>query len=441
MAIVSPFDVAAAYRDRDHFAFLDSSQADREQGRYSILGWDPQVVFRSKSRLVDIRSNGRWSRTEEDPIQALERLFEGWGPDSPRSGRFGGGAIGYFGYDLFRYLEGHGTTSAFDDLNLPDCCVAIYDNLRVYDHLTGEWNMNVTVPTAISTPKKTEEKQQPVPPESNMTYAQYLSAVRKALDYIAAGDVYQVNLSQRFCHSVDAAPFDIFTRLRSANPSHYGAYLNYGDHTVISASPELFLKREGTTIETRPIKGTRPRGHTPVEDTTLRNELLGSEKDAAELAMIVDLERNDLGRVCEYGSVEVTEHRTVDELPTLFHTVSTVRGKLRERTSIVDILRATFPGGSISGCPKIRAIQIIDELEPTRRHVYTGAIGFIGFNGDLRLNVAIRTMTAVGDRVYYQVGGGIVADSVPEKEYAETLHKAAALENAITRTSNAPASR
>jgi para-aminobenzoate synthetase component 1 len=214
------------------------------------------------------------------------------------------------------------------------------------------------------------------------------------------------------------------------SPSFYGAYLNCGDHVVISSSPELFLKQSGRSVETRPIKGTRPRGRNAEEDGAMKQQLIGSTKEAAELTMIVDLERNDLGRVSEYGSVQVAQHRYVEELPTLFHTVSTVRSRLREDATTADLLRATFPGGSISGCPKIRAIEIIDELEPVQRHVYTGAIGFIGVD-DLRLSIAIRTMTVAHNRVYYHVGSGIVADSDPEKEYEETLQKAAGMRTAI----------
>jgi para-aminobenzoate synthetase component 1 len=229
----------------------------------------------------------------------------------------------------------------------------------------------------------------------------------------------------------------LFSALRNVSPSFYGAYLNCGDHAVISSSPELFLRRRGRMIETRPIKGTRPRGRNTEEDSVLKKELLNSAKEAAELTMVVDLERNDLGRICEYGSVEVASHRYVEELPTLFHTVSTVRGRLREDVGSVDILRAAFPGGSISGCPKIRAIEIIDELEPTRRHVYTGAIGFFAPNSDLTLNIAIRTMTVTGDRVHYAVGSGIVADSNPEKEYEETLQKAAGMRSAANYANHA----
>jgi len=199
---------------------------------------------------------------------------------------------------------------------------------------------------------------------------------------------------------------------------------------VLSSSPELFLRQRGLSIETRPIKGTRPRGRTEEGDRALRQELIDSAKEAAELTMIVDLERNDLGRVCEYGSVEVAEHRYIDELPAVFHTVSTVRGRLRPEANSWDILRATFPGGSISGCPKIRAIEIIDELEPVRRHVYTGAIGLVSPE-DIELSIAIRTMTIAGDNLFYHVGSGIVADSDPDKEYEETLQKAAGMRTAI----------
>src|SRR5262249_6130136 len=268
-------------------------------------------------------------------------------------------------------------------------------------------------------------------PQSNMTRDEYVSAVERALEYIAAGDIYQVNLSHRFSHAFEGSPFALFSSLRGVSPSYYGAYLNCGDHAVVSSSPELFLRQRGRIVETRPIKGTRPRGRNAEEDRVLKHELVDSAKEAAELTMVVDLERNDLGRVSEYGTVEVVQHRYIEELPALFHTVSTVRGRLREHAGTVDLLRAMLPGGSISGCPKIRAIQIIDELEPVRRHVYTGAIGFIGPEDDLRLSVAIRTMTVAQNRLYYHVGSGIVADSNSEKEYEETLHKAAGMQEAI----------
>jgi para-aminobenzoate synthetase component 1 len=398
---MQPFEVAAVFHDEDYFVFLDSSRNDGDQGRYSILAWQPTSVLRSKN---------------ENPFSSIGRLL--------KSGAKGG-VIGYFSYDLFRFLEQYETLKAVDDLGLPDCCLMAYDNVLIFDHQTQQWSGDVPKMQApVAARCKAGEA------TSNMTRDQYLTGVRRALDYIGAGDIYQVNLSQRFSQQFEGSPFALFAKLREISPSFYGGYLNCGDHAVISSSPELFLKRTGRMIETRPIKGTRPRGRNAEEDRQLRQDLLNSAKEAAELTMVVDLERNDLGRICEYGSVEVAAHRYIDELPTLFHTVSTVRGRLKE-VSAVDVLRATFPGGSISGCPKIRAIEVIDELEPTQRHVYTGSIGFFAPNGDFTLNIAIRTLLMSGGRLHYQVGGGIVADSDPEREYQETLDKAAAMRRAI----------
>jgi para-aminobenzoate synthetase component 1 len=398
----TPYEVAAAFHDEDYFAFLDSSRTDGDQGRYSILAWKPRAVFRTK---------------DENPFPAIDRLFRS---------ETKGGVIGYFSYDLFRFLEQYKDLRAVDDLALPDCCLMAYDNLFVFDHQTQQWNREPELRPKKISPCRIGD------PQSTMTRAGYVAAVEKALAYIAAGDIYQVNLAQRFTHPFDGSPFALFAALRTVSPSFFGAYLNCGDHAVISSSPELFLRQRGRMIETRPIKGTRPRGRDEQEDQALKLELIRSAKEAAELTMVVDLERNDLGRVCEYGSVEVADHRYVEELPTLFHTISTVRGRLREGTSAIDVLRATFPGGSISGCPKIRAIEIIDELEPVRRHVYTGAIGFLGAD-DMRLSIAIRTMTVARGRLYYNVGSGIVADSDPAREYEETLQKAEGMRAAIAR--------
>jgi para-aminobenzoate synthetase component 1 len=396
----TPYELAAAFHDEPGFAFLDSSRSDDGQGRYSMLAWRPQSVLTMRG---------------ENPFPAIDRLLR----SSPK-----GGVIGYFSYDLFRFLEQYKDLKAIDDLGLPDCCLMAYDEVVVFDHQTQRWSGNVEA-RAVKTAGCRIGVAAP-----SMTREQYMAGVARALEYISAGDIYQVNLSQRFSHRFEGSPFALFSALRNVSPSFYGAYLNCGDHVVISSSPELFLRQQGQMIETRPIKGTRPRGANPQEDRKLKEDLIASAKEAAELTMIVDLERNDLGRVCEYGSVEVSQHRYVEELPTLFHTISTVRGHLHEDVGPVDILRATFPGGSISGCPKIRAIEIIDELEPVRRHVYTGAIGFIGAE-DMRLSIAIRTMTVARDRVYYHVGSGIVADSDPAREYEETLQKAEGMRQAI----------
>ncbi len=411
----SPCEVAAAFHKRDHFAFLDSSRNDAEQGRYSILAWDPKAVLRTG---------------DDDPFARLDTFL-----DTPSAA-----AIGYFSYDLFRFLEPYESLKAADDLHLPGCSLALYDVIAVFDHHRGVWTFEGESEEKIERRVReierahapdSSERWHAGPAESNLSPRDYKQRVERALHYIAAGDIYQVNLSQRWSHRFEGSAFGLFSKLREVTPSFYGAYLNCGNHAVISSSPELFLRREGSMIETRPVKGTRPRGKTKEQDAALEQELLDSKKEAAELTMIVDLERNDLGRISEYGTVEVMDHRYVDRLPTVFHTASIVRGRLRANATVTDILRATFPGGSISGCPKIRSIEIIDELEPVRRHVYTGAIGMIRPNGDLALNVAIRTMTVANGRVYYHAGGGIVSDSIPEKEYDETLHKAVGMQRAL----------
>ncbi len=259
----------------------------------------------------------------------------------------------------------------------------------------------------------------------------YIAAVARAKEYIAAGDIFQVNLSQRFSAELLCHPWQLYRRAREINPAPFAAYLGFDDGVVASHSPERFLQVEDDTITTRPIKGTRPRGMTPEEDARLAEELLNSEKDRAELVMIVDLERNDLGRVCSYGSVKVPELLTLESYATVHHLVSTVVGKLHDERSVAELLKATFPGGSITGAPKVRSMEIIDELEPTQRAVYTGSVGWIGFDGDMDLNIVIRTFLINEKGVHWQVGGGIVADSDPVAEYEETLAKGIALKNAL----------
>jgi para-aminobenzoate synthetase component I len=454
-----PAVVAAGLAGADEFAFLDSGQAGEA---YSILAWEPELVFRSKNQDAKIRWKGHWRSMSGNPFDLLEHLLRCRQIRREGSERlpFYGGAIGYFSYDLFRHLENYSNLCALDDLNLPDCCLAFYDSALVFDHKIGKWFLAAAtgfagrsdIASLLNEKKKRllflldQNKNSPMPHaipslassrRSNFTRDEYLRAVERALEYIYAGDIYQVNLSQRFHQKIASTPFEIFNTLREINPSQYGAFLPYDGHCVISSSPELFLRTEGRMVETRPIKGTRPRGATPTEDLRLRRELEDSGKDKAELSMIVDLQRNDLGRVCEYGSIVVDRHAYIEPLPTVFHTVSNVQGIMREEVGPVELLRAAFPCGSISGCPKIRSIEIIDELEPTCRNVYTGSLGFIDFSGDMTLNVAIRTMIAKGRDVYFQVGGGIVADSDPQAEYDETLDKAAAMIRALEKVGKA----
>lgn len=260
---------------------------------------------------------------------------------------------------------------------------------------------------------------------------EYLRAVKRAIEYIRAGDVYQVNLSQKLMTAIEHEPIEIYMALRRANPAPFAGYYDAGWFHVLSSSPELFLKVSGDHVQTRPIKGTRPRGATPKQDLRARLELEASEKDRAENIMIVDLLRNDLGRVCRYGSISVPQCLTVESYETVHHLVSTVEGSLRSDRDIFDLLRATFPGGSVTGAPKIRAMEIIAELEPTVRGPYCGSMGFISFTGDACYNILIRTVTMVGNRAWMPVGGGIVADSDPEMEYQETLHKAEGMLRAI----------
>jgi para-aminobenzoate synthetase component 1 len=267
--------------------------------------------------------------------------------------------------------------------------------------------------------------------KGGFTHQEYVDAVEKARQYIIAGDIFEVNISQRFEAELSITPYELYKRLRQINPAPFACYLGFDEVTVVSASPERFIRTRGDWIETRPVKGTRPRGKTPEEDEALANELLSSAKDRAENIMIVDLERNDLGRVCSYGSVKVTELTILEVFPTVFHLTSTVEGRLREGKNCIDLLKATFPGGSITGAPKVRAMEIIDELEPTKRSIYTGNIGYLSFNGDIDLNIAIRTFLVKGSKAYFQVGGAVVYDSNPEAEYQETLDKGKALVAAL----------
>lgn len=362
---------------------------------------------------------------------------------------FGGGAVGYLAYDLGRFIERLPCTT-LDDIGLPDLYMAFYDTALVYD-LNEEraWvvaadlglpeqaragrRVGRLVEILSSAPVPDAKIANPGPAEvvCNFTRREYLWAVQRCKDYIATGDIFQVNLSRRFETPLVLPPHELYLKLRRINPAPMSAYLQFEEGAIASASPERFLKVRGRHVETRPIKGTRPRGETPEEDKSLAEALLSSEKDNAELAMIVDLERNDIGRVCSYGTVHVTQPRVLESFPTVHHLVATVEGDLHERHDVADLLKATFPGGSITGAPKVRAMEIIDELEATQRSVYTGSIGYLGAEGTIDLNIAIRTILVRGEKAFFQVGGGIVADSEPDAEYQETLDKGQRLFQAL----------
>jgi para-aminobenzoate synthetase component 1 len=344
-----------------------------------------------------------------------------------------------------------------DDFKLPECYFAFYDAIFASDHLEGRAYLIATgfpeleerqrlkrarmrleemkawfhSSRSIIAASQSLSQSEEITLKSNFTPEQYIKAVNRVREYIAAGDVFQVNLSQRFEADLKIPAYELHKRLRIVNPAPFAAYLNFKGTTIVSASPERFLKVQGDLVETRPIKGTRPRGKDPAEDHRLAQELIHSIKDHAENMMIVDLERNDLGRVCRYATIKVTELAILETFPTVFHLTSTIIGRLHRSKSNIDLLKATFPGGSITGAPKVRAMEIIDELEPTRRSVYTGSIGYLSFNGDLDINIVIRTFIVKEGRAYFQVGGGIIYDSDSEAEYIETLDKAKALIQAL----------
>jgi len=450
-----PFAVFELFREEPYPFFLDSGMDPEKLGRYSFLGCRPFLLFRSKGSDLQVIRGGRSEWLTGDPFRVLSDLVERYCLSSDLDETlppFLGGAVGYFGYDLGLFVEELPCTTR-DDLPMPDCFFAFYDTVVAFDHMLRRVHLcSCDVPgeepSGLSEWIRAEFGRRVFPGHrsstvgpfarseipsgrlrANFSRAAYLDAVRRAKEYIAAGDIYQVNLSQRFVASLPVSPFDLYARLRVRNPAPFAAYLDFGDGQILSSSPERFLHFSARTrmVRTRPIKGTRPRGVTPEEDQALACELLSSEKDRAELVMIVDLERNDLGRVCEIGSVHVPELVVLEQYATVFHLVSTVAGRLPPDRYRIDLVRATFPGGSITGAPKIRAMEIIDELEPTRRGVYTGAIGYLSFTGDMDLNIVIRTMAMREGTVWFQVGGGVVADSEPSAEYQETLDKARAL--------------
>ncbi|MBI4552139.1 MAG: aminodeoxychorismate synthase component I [Candidatus Latescibacteria bacterium] len=391
-----------------------------------LSGRDPFLIVRAWGDRVEVddRERGRTERWIGDPFEVVRSLLndsavEG-SPDAPpfRSG----GVVGYLGYGLRRWVEPVPVRTT-DEQGVPDLWLGWYREVKVLESPNNERA------TGLSLMNEEPAGRLPSSAASNYTRDVYLRTVQRVKEYIAAGDVYQVNLAQRLALPYSGAASGLYRRLQRINPAPFATYLDCGDFQVVSASPEqfLFFDPSSRRVETRPIKGTRPRGRTQAEDESLAEGLMTSEKDGAEHLMIVDLERNDLGRVCNIGSVCVPALRTLERHPTVWHLVSTVQGRLRPDCDRVDLLRATFPGGSITGAPKIRAMEIIDELEPTARGVYTGAIGYLGFDGSLDLNIAIRTVVIKDGAARFHVGGGIVADSDPAAEYEETLDKARAI--------------
>jgi para-aminobenzoate synthetase component 1 len=450
-------EVFELFHNKPYSFILDSGMDPKRLGRYSFIGTDPFLVMSSRGKLVSTLRENRQENEQGNPFDVLGRLLAMYRLDAlPTPVPFCGGAVGYLSYDLCHFVE-RLPAIAMDDLLIPECYLAFYDTILAFDNLEGRgYIVSTGFPELDEKPRIRRARIRldmmknrlisPIPrvPESNssvineatvlksnFTRQAYIKAVNRVRGYIAAGDVFQVNLSQRFETELTLSPYELYRRLRQINPAPFASYLNFDGLTIVSASPERFLRLDGDYVETRPIKGTRPRGKNSAEDSLLAQELLNSPKDHAENVMIVDLERNDLGRVCTYGSIKVTELAVLETFPTVFHLTSTVTGRLRPDKNRIDLLKATFPGGSITGAPKVRAMEIIDELEPTRRSVYTGAIGYLGFDGNLDLNIVIRTFLVKDNKAYFQVGGGIIYDSNAEAEYQETLDKARALIQAL----------
>jgi len=451
--------VSAFYKinNNDHAFLLESVEGGEKIGQYSFLGSNPSIIFQSKGndvRIDYLDTNRREEITAIDPLNELEKLMSEYSPVEVEGlPRFHGGVVGYLSYDMVRFVE-ELPDETEDDMGLPDCLFVLTDTILVFDHVNHKIkvvsNAHVRDGVGVAYAEAIEKidrligilrkpliirQQQHIHRASgitsNMTQDAYENMVRKAKEYIKAGDAIQVVLSQRLSTPMSADSFDFYRALRTVNPSPYMYYLKFGDIKIAGSSPEVMVRVEGDRAEMRPIAGTRPRGNTTQEDIALAEELLADPKERAEHVMLVDLGRNDLGRVCEYGSVAVDEMMVIERYSHVMHIVSNVVGKLREGQNAFDVIRACFPAGTLSGAPKVRAMEIIDELEPTRRGPYGGAVGYFSFSGNADTAITIRTLVAKNDTAYIQAGAGIVADSKPETEYQESLNKAKALLKAI----------
>jgi para-aminobenzoate synthetase component 1 len=428
-----------AFRDKPGIALFDSAIRHDELGRWSFLAIDPVHQIRSKAgrTLIDGRL------VEAEPFVAIRQLIARFAvEDEPGLPPFATGLGGFFGYDLKRHIE-NVPEHRRDDLGMPDLAAGLYDLVLAVDHrdqramFIANWasggNPEARIQWAADRIAASRHYQPrdswSVMAKPDLSREQVQHLVRQTIGYIEAGDIYQANITQRFSAELPANldRLALYAALRARNPATFAAYLHFGGTAILSSSPERFLRMRDSCVETRPIKGTRARGQDEKSDAELAAQLLASEKDRAENLMIVDLLRNDLSRVCEIGSVKAPVLFGLESYATVHHLVSVVTGRMRADKDAIDLLRAAFPGGSVTGAPKIRAMEIIAEMEPTWRGPYCGAIGYLGANGAMDTNIAIRTFCIEGNRLTFQVGGGIVADSSPEEEYEEALLKAKAL--------------
>ncbi len=449
----NPQSVFALFANQSNALFLDSAELRNQCGRYSFIAIDPFLTLESKNGLIKLNDQVFVGDPWQTLTEQLQRFPQKNHDNLPP---FQGGAAGFLSYDLARHLENLPEPKR-DDMAFPDMALGFYDLVISFDQVEKRaWIVSNGFPEKENTKREMRAKERlntlynqikQLPEciplsnkkilekniQSNFNSETYQAAVRKVIDYILAGDIFEANISQRFRVELptDFSTFSLYQKLRSLNPAPFSAYFNWAATTLVSASPERFLWLENQQVETRPIKGTRPRGKNPEEDKRLADELVLSEKDHAENVMIVDLMRNDLSRVCEDHSVKVPQLCGLESYATVHHLVSVVRGKLQKNLTAVDLLRATFPGGSITGAPKIRSMEIIAEIEPNARGPYCGSIGYIGFNGTMDTSITIRTFAIKNAIATFQAGGAIVADSDPLAEYEETLAKARALRRSL----------
>ncbi len=455
--------------DTDDYAFLlESIEGQEKIARYSFLASGSSLVFKSKGKNIEIISRKDKKQTvkkfitDKDPIFEIKKIMQSFKPVNLKElPRFYGGFVGYLGYDTVRFFEDIDDKNK-DELNTSDICMILTDNILIFDHVnhTVKIVVNIILPhnkTNLSVNEKTKffnkaiktielinkqfnkvvyyenlgKTQKNINFTSNFEKSEFCGIVNKAKEYIKKGDVIQVVLSQRFRTKISKSPFDIYRSLRSFNPSPYMFFLKLDNITLIGASPELLVRFEDGIIRTRPIAGTRKRGITEEQDLSLEKELLQDEKERAEHIMLVDLGRNDLGRVGKLGTVKVSNFMQVEKYSHVMHIVSEVQAELDRKFDCFDVLRACFPAGTVSGSPKVKAMQIIDELENIKRNTYAGAVGYFGFSGNMDTCITIRTILVKDNIAYIQAGAGIVADSIPENEYNESINKAKALMMAI----------
>ena len=438
---------------------LESVEGQEKIARFSFIGIEPSVIFKSKGNLIELTRFGKAKKySAPDPLFEIQKIMNDFKAAEIKGlPRFSGGLVGYMGYDMVRFFEKLPDKNP-DTLLIPDSVFMMADSLVIFDHSTHKVKIVVNsylaqgsrlkaqegykraikkidqIIVKLNRPekhakRKTKTKKHKV--DSNFTKKEFEGLVKKAKEYIRAGDIIQVVPSQRFHTKLNCEAFDVYRALRSLNPSPYMYYLNFNGLKIAGSSPELLVRCENGIVETRPIAGTRPRGKSEEEDKKLEKELLADVKERAEHVMLVDLGRNDIGRVCKPGSVQVTDFMFIERYSHVMHIVSNCRGVLDKGRNAFDVLRACFPAGTVSGAPKVRAMEIIDELENTKRGYYAGAVGYFSFSGNMDTCITIRTMLVIGKDAFVQAGGGIVADSVPEKEYQETVNKAKAMIKAI----------